>query len=50
MSLEKIAFAEPDPEILKRVRWGGGGWWGGWRALRRPLWLADEENFRFQMV
>ena len=25
MSLEKIAFAEPDPEILKRVRWGGGG-------------------------
>ena len=28
-----------DPEIFKR---------GG--ALCRPLWLAGEENFRFQMV
>ena len=32
-------LTEADPEILKR---------GG--ALCRPPWLADEENFRFQMV
>ena len=43
-----------DPEILKS--WGGGGGeeegWGGCEggAVCRPPWLADEENFSFQMI
>ena len=37
-----------DPEILKR---GGGGWGLGGGALYvGHHWLADEENFRFQMA